>query len=174
MAKPCYTNGKLHTITVSKEAFLAIKRKQAEATLEGKNIRVWQAASELILRGFENIEKIKEEKPESQAEILPITSNYNFDQLDILDRIKVKFITIDTDATRNLLEYAKTKNEQPLFYSAFEKTLNPNESFVEKNPYSKYFNDLLIKSHYKRLAQSNGGKNGKRGPKLNSAEDQED
>ncbi len=71
MSKPFYKNGNLHTILVSEEAFLAIKRKQAEAILEGKCVTTWQAASELILRKSENIEKIDEEKSENQAEILP-------------------------------------------------------------------------------------------------------
>ena len=71
MAKPCYIDGKLYTITVSKEAYSAIKKRQAQFALEEKYIRAWEAASELILRGFENIEKINGEKPESQAEVLP-------------------------------------------------------------------------------------------------------
>ena len=71
MAKPCYIDGKLYTITVSKEAYLAVKKRHAQFALEEKYIRAWEAASELILRGFESIEKINGEKPESQAEVLP-------------------------------------------------------------------------------------------------------
>ena len=71
MSKPCYIDGKLYTITVSKEAYIAVKKRQAQYALEEKYIRAWQSASELILRGFENIEKINEEKPGSQAEVLP-------------------------------------------------------------------------------------------------------
>lgn len=163
MKKLHYHDGKLYSITVSTEAYLEIRRIQAKAILKGESLRVWEAASKLILNGARIA---KENDTVEPAKTTQDTTNYNFDSLDILDRINVKKIVVNLEEEYNLLRYAETKGEEKLYYSAYKTALQPSNVFSEKNPYTKHFNDLLVKSHLKYLAQSKGGQNGKRGPAI--------
>ena len=163
MKKLCFHDGKLYTITVSTEAYLEIRRIQAEAILKGESLRVWEAASKLILNGARIVKENDTVEPVKTTQDTP---NYNFDSLDILDRINVKNIVVNLEEECNLLRYAETKGEEKLYYSAYKTALQPSNVFSEKNIYTKHFNDLLVKSHLKYLAQSKGGQNGKRGPAI--------
>lgn len=96
-----------------------------------------------------------------------------FKELDIIEHLKVQTISIDIPTAYSLLEYAKARKEENLFFSAFAGAISHDRTSKENNCYTRYFNDIIIKAYNKQIGQSMGGKKSKRTaakPKANQSE----
>ena len=79
-----------------------------------------------------------------------------FKELDIIEHLKVQTISIDIPTAYSLLEYAKARKEENLFFSAFAGAISHDRTSKENNCYTRYFND-----YHKSIQQTNRAKHGR-------------